>query len=237
MAYIKLGHRDLTSEQILAKCPEVINKAGIPTRRIGGATFHTKGNKRMTKGGRPWYNEEMRIKAACVYAITGSAAKTGEILNIKPGTVRQWKMQPWWQQVIDRIRSEKDDELDVKFTGIIDKTVEQINDRLEKGDYIYDVRTGELNRKPMGGKEMAVVTSIFMDKRALLREKKHQHSEQSEVMDRLKKLAEEFSGFVKAKDVTKESLSNETVVEAVEDLHAERAGDEPSSSGDPQERV
>lgn len=206
MAYIKLGQRDLTSEQILAKCPEVIDKAGIPTRKIGGATFHTKGNKPMMKGGRPWYNEEMRIKAACVYAITGSAAKTGEILNIKPGTVRQWKMQPWWQQVIDRIRSEKDDELDVKFTGIIDKTVEQINERLENGDYIYDLKNQELIRKPMGGKEMAVVTSIFMDKRALLREKKQQHSEQSEVMDRLKKLAEEFSGFVKAKDVTKESL-------------------------------
>lgn len=183
----------------MAKCPEVIEKSTIPLKNKGGAGLHAKVRR---KDGERWFDEAARIKAACVYAVTGSAAETGRILGIKPGTIRQWRLQPWWSQVIQRIRNEHDEELDVKFTGIIDKTIDQLNDRLTSGDYLYDPRTGEFKRRPMGGKEIAVVTSIMVDKRALLRENKKVQSEETAVMDRLKKLAKEFESFIKAKDVT-----------------------------------
>lgn len=205
-----------TTEQILEKCPSEIFEKDIPLKKIGG--YHAQKNphhagravaNRQRKGRSEalYFKEETRIKAACVYAITGSAAKTGEILGIKPGTIRQWKLQPWWQQVIDRIKSEKDDELDVKLTQIIDKSMEVINDRLENGDFIYDVRSGELVRKPMGGKETAVVTSIMVDKQTLIRGRKQIRKAESEVMDRLKNLVSEFEKMgrsQRAKDITNE---------------------------------
>ena len=202
---------DLTSEMIMAKCPETIDKSTIPTVNKGGYLHQKEPKGLRRKYGGKWFKEEVRIKAACVYAVTGNASRTSEITGVPSGTIRQWKLQPWWPQVIERIRSEHDDELDVKFTGIIDKTVEQINDRLESGDYIYDVKNGEFKRKPMGGKEIAVVTSIMMDKRNMLREKKQIRREETAVMDRLKKLAQEFEGFVKAKDVTAESSYEQDV--------------------------
>lgn len=210
-AIMSVNMADLTSEQIMAKCPPEIPSSSIKLTKIGG--YHRQKNPhhagravaKMRKSGSTYYKEEFRIKAACVYAMTGSAAKTGEILGIKPGTIRQWKLQPWWQQVIDRIRNEKDDELDVKLTHIMDKSLEVINDRLENGDFVYDVKKGELVRKPMGGKETAVVTSIMVDKRAMIREKRVVRRQETEVMDRLKNLASEFEKMTKhhkAKDIT-----------------------------------
>jgi len=197
----------------MEKCPEVIEKPKLSLKNKGGAGQHAKNIRQ--RGGHPWYDEKTRIKAACIYAVTGSAAETGRLLNIKPGTIRQWRIQPWWPQVIERIRSEHDDELDVKFTQVIDQTVGQINDRLENGDYIYDVKQGQLIRKPMGGKEIAVVTSIMVDKRSMLRERKKVKTEETAVMDRLKNLAKEFEGFIKAKDVTPKKEDIEDVEEEV----------------------
>ena len=218
-----------TVEEILAKCPDVIPMHTIPLKNPGGHP-RTGGGSRKLK----WRSETDRIRAATVYAVTGSAVKTQEITGIPSGTIRQWKTQPWWPQIIDRIRQEHDDELDVKFTGIINKTIEVINDRLEKGDYVYDLKAQQLIRKPMGGKETAVVSSIFMDKRSLIREKKKIHSEETAVMDRLKKLAQEFEGFVKAKDVTpKEETSMDVTKESTEDaMHT----DESPETGTPESK-
>lgn len=203
--------RDMSSEQIMDKCPPEIKSSTIPLKKVGGYWAHKNPHHAgravaaARKRGSQYFTEESRIKAACVYAMTGSAAKTGEILGIKSGTIRQWKMQPWWQQVIDRIRNEKDDELDTKITTLLDKTVEVINDRLENGDFVYDAKNQELIRKPMGGKETAVVTSIMVDKRQLLREKRETKRDETDVMKRLKDIAQNFAKFVAAKDVTAES--------------------------------
>lgn len=191
--------RSPTTEEILSKCPDVIPMKSIALVNKGGSF------KRYGHDQHRWYSEKDRIKAAATYAVVGNSMRVQEITGIPSWRIRRWKTEPWWQAVIDRIRDEKDDALDVKFTQIVEKTVETINDRLENGDYIYDVKRQELKRKPIGGKEAAVITSIFMDKRTLLREKRNKHQESELVMDKLKKIAEEFKSFVKAKDVTQES--------------------------------
>lgn len=207
--------RVLTTEEILAKCPEVITLKGNDVRQANLGRPRTGGGSRRAK----WWNESDRIKAAVCYALTGNAKRVEEITRIPAGTIRQWKTQPWWPQVIDRIRQEHDDELDVKFTGIIDKTIGVINDRLEKGDFLYDSKNEQLVRKPVGARDTALIASTFIDKRALLRENRKVHSEESAVMDRLKKLAKEFEGFVKAKDITQESkeLTNASEGDSVQE--------------------
>lgn len=59
----------------------------------------------------------------------------------------------------------------------------------------------------MGGKETAVVTSIMIDKQALIRNRKQVRKAESEVMDRLKNLVNEFEKMgrsQRAKDITNE---------------------------------
>ncbi len=124
--------RQPTTDEILAACPEVIDKGDI---RLNARNGRPKTGKAVANG---WHSEKDRIRAATVYAVTGNASRTSELTGIPSGTIRQWKTQEWWPQIIDRIRAEHDDELDVKFTAIVDRTIEQIQDRIEKGDYIYD---------------------------------------------------------------------------------------------------
>lgn len=194
--------RPPTSEEILAKCPEVISSKAIRTKPHAGGDVRAgttfKGSRK-----KKWWSENDRIRAATTYAVTGNATLTAEICRIPLPTIRTWRQQDWWPQVIDRIRMEHDDELDVKLTGIIDKSLEVIDERMRNGDFVYDFKRGEVIRKPMNGKETAVITSIMLDKREMLRtRKKKVDSAEQAVAERLKNLANEFVKFVKAKDVT-----------------------------------
>ena len=201
---------DYSPEEILSKCPEVINPSKISlkgssynNRRQLLAKYKAKGKKYK------WWNENDRIQAATVYAMVGNAQRVEEITGIPCGTIRAWKTTEWWPQIIDRIRAEADDELDVKITHLIDKSVKEINERLDKGDYIYDTKTGELKRKPLNGKDMAVMTSIFVDKRELLRKQKDIKTQETTVNDRLKKLFDEFTKFTKARTIEGDKVNVE----------------------------
>lgn len=174
-----------TTEEILAKTPEIIEKKNIPTINKGGRP------KRYGHDKHKWYSEEDRIKAATVYSVTGKAVEVERITGIPAYIIRKWKTLEWWPQIIDRVRQEKDDELDSKFTEIVDKTVGVINDRLENGDYVYDNKTGQVIRKPIDGKSAAVITSIFVDKRELLRRKETTNIVQASIQERLERIAKD----------------------------------------------
>ena len=204
--------RSPTTEEILSKVPETIEKQDIDITKRSNPRATGKANAN------GWRSEKDRIRAATVYAVTGSAARTEEITGIPSGTIRQWKTQEWWPQIIDRIHQEKDDELSVKFTDIVDKTIEQINDRIEKGDYLYDNKTGELVRKPMGGKELGIVTSIFVDKRELLRGKRKIQMDQQSIKDKLDQIAQALR--IK-KPVTIEGES----IEVIDEINTEITSD------------
>lgn len=158
-----------------------------------------------------WHSEDDRIRAASVYAVTGNAQRTAEITGIPAGTIRQWKTQNWWPQVIDRVRTEHDDEVDAKISKIIDQTLTQIEDRVENGDYVINMKTGEVlkERAPMKGKDVAVVTSIMMDKRDLIRRKEKTNIEQQSTQQLIKGLLEEFRKFTGQKTVEGEVLNKD----------------------------
>jgi hypothetical protein len=218
--------RDPTTEEILAQCPEVIDKSDIRLNKRNG---RQKTGKAVANG---WHSEKDRIRAATVYAVTGNASRTSELTGVPSGTIRQWKTQEWWPQVIDRIRQEHDDELDVHFTKIVDKTIEQINDRIDKGDYIYDVKKGELVRKPMGGKELGIVTSIFVDKRELIRGKKKQQMDQQSIKDKLDQIAKALR---LKEPITIDGESKEIIDAEISDRGNEDQEQDPVSETSPTE--
>lgn len=199
--------REPTTEAILAACPEEIPSSTIPLKNKGGRPARHGHQKNK------WYSEQDRIKAATTYAMVGSAVEVERITSIPAAIVRKWKTMEWWPRILDRIRQEHDDQLDVKLTKVIDDSVKLVQDRLEGGDYIYDTKRGEVVRKPMAGKEVAVITSIFVDKRNLLRGKPTSRVERSSSEDRLKKLREEFERFTKARDITPEKPDGEVIIE------------------------
>jgi hypothetical protein len=169
------------------------------------------------KGKQSWYPEEKKMEAACAFAVCGNSRRVAEVTGIAEATIRAWKQTEWWYDLTQRIIKEEDEELDTKLTKLVNKAVETVNDRLENGDFIYDAKRGKMVRKPMTGKDTAIVTAITLDKRQLLRGQPTSRVEKVGSDERLLRLAEQFKQFNKAKTIEAEvvyveSPSNQPMV-------------------------
>jgi hypothetical protein len=69
--------------------------------------------------------------------------------------------------MLAELRAEKAAELDGVYTRILDEATTQLLDRVRNGDpYIVG---GEVKRKPVAARDLALVAAITFDKRALAR--------------------------------------------------------------------
>jgi uncharacterized protein (DUF2384 family) len=198
--------RDLTTEEIMAAVPDVIDVASISLNAMSKLKPH---RRRVGNAKKRWWRANDRIRGATTYALVGNASEVERITGIPSGTIRQWKTQDWWPQIIERIRLEADDELDVKFTKVVDRAIDLVVDRIEKGDYIYDPNRAQMVRKPISARDGTTVVNTFLDKRQLLRQKKDARMEESTITDRLKKLADEFEKFTKMRVIEGEVVETE----------------------------
>ena len=184
-----------------SKVPEVI----LPRtkRRPGRKPGFTNKNGVYRNGIAP---EEMRIEAVALFAAIGNVAEVARIMDMNAATLRSWKTTEWWELMMRRVHNEKDEELDTKFTKIVDKAIDEINDRLENGEFIYNARTGETVRVKPKMRDVAMVAATNLDKRQLLRGQPTSRTEKIDVKDSLTRLANEFAKFTQARDVTPEAV-------------------------------
>ena len=164
--------------------------------------------RRITNGAKNgWAPEEQRVEAVALYAAIGNAAEVARIMNINAATLRTWKTTEWWELMMRRVHLEADEQLDSKFTKIVDKAMEEINDRLENGEHVYNPRTGEIVRVKPKMRDVAMVAATNLDKRQLLRGQPTSRSERVDVSDSLLRLANEFAKFTTSKDVTPQPIN------------------------------
>lgn len=204
------------SEDIIDTLPEeiVVSKKKLSKNRGGRPTTIASRRKSepvkgKVQGRRTHFTEKEKLNAVCVYAVTGNARRTAEITKIPEGTIRSWKTTEWWSEASSRVRIEEDEEISSSLTQIVNKAVAAVNDRIENGDYIYDTKRGEIRRKPMGAKDLAIVTAISIDKRQLLRGQPTSRVEKISTDEHLTKLAEEFKRFHNSTLIEHEKLVEE----------------------------
>lgn len=114
------------------------------------------------------YNPKQKVKACAYYMVYSNASQVERMTKIPAHTVRKWKSEAeWWQPTLQWLRKQKQDELDSMLTGVIHSAVDEIKDRLDKGDYV--LHRGNLIRVPVKAKDMAYIAHNIFDKRALLR--------------------------------------------------------------------
>lgn len=148
-------------------------------------------NQHWKKG---FYTEKKRIEAATLYAALGSVRKVSDLIEVPQATVRSWRSQQWFRDLLDEIRAENNDAIDVKFSEIIDSALDQLKDRVVNGDHVL-TKEGDLVRKPVGARDLSLVTAINWDKRQLARGLPTSRTEQIQnksVESRLIELKEAF---------------------------------------------
>jgi hypothetical protein len=129
------------------------------------------------------------------------------LTGIRAATIRDWRTSEWWPEMLERVHASVDQETVSKMSNIVDKSLDLIQDRLANGDYGYNNRTGEVYRKPVSMRDVAITGAIIVDKRQLLRGKPTSRSETVGADQRLAKLADEFKKFTDAKTVEGEVVS------------------------------
>lgn len=144
-----------------------------------------------------WHPEEKRIEACTLFAATGSITKTAALCKVPAGTVRRWKDEDWWDEISQRIRREENESTDKKFSTIVDKALSKIEERIENGDYVYDIKKGVAVPVPVGARDLAIVTGTLFDKRQLLRGEATKISKNVNTEEHLNQLAERFIQAVK----------------------------------------
>lgn len=165
-----------------------------------------------------WYSDAKKLEVACTFAVTPNSARVSELTKVPEGTIRTWKQTEWWQEIMSRIHQEQNEELDAKLTQLVDKAVDQINDRLSEGDYVYNAKEDKLVRKPVTAKDLAIVTAITIDKRQLLRGQPTSRVEKVSENERLVRLQQQFKNIAISKDITSdvEVIEEEQFVELEE---------------------
>lgn len=168
----------------------------------------------MSQTDRGVWSEKKKLEALTLFVSTGSITMTASQLNIPFNTVQTWSKKDWWKDKIKEIQSEDYDKLDAKLTKALDKALDSVMDRIEKGEYIYDPKTGKTKLMPAKLRDLNTAFNSLMDKRQLIRRMPTKIIEQSSTATQLQQLAEHFSQFVTGK-VKTESF-NEIVDKTIE---------------------
>ena len=86
-------------------------------------------------GNNGWWSDKERYQAVASFLIIGNFRLTAAAVGIPEETLRRWKLQPWWKEAEEEIRKSSKIELTGKIANVINKTMAQLEDRVENGDF------------------------------------------------------------------------------------------------------
>ena len=137
------------------------------------------------------FPQEKYVAAATLFAATGSVAEVSKLTDIPEKTLKVWIRQKAFKDLLNEIREENDEKIDVAYTEIIGSALEGLKDRLKDGDYVPN-KFGDLRRVPVKARDLAATTATITTQRQLIRGKPTSRTEQVGDLKRLEMLAEQF---------------------------------------------
>ena len=140
---------------------------------------------------------DQKLQAAASYIMLGNLKEVSDITGIPYITLKVWKTTDWWKDLILEIRDEDISQLDAKLQKIVSKALVAVEDRLDKGDYQYDPKTGKPVRIPVKAHIALKVTTDLLARQEKIRSAPQRAEVEKTIDARLSKLADEFARFAK----------------------------------------
>jgi len=107
------------------------------------------------------YDDETREKAISLYLISGSIKKAGMLSGVPYRTLQHWKTTQWWNEKLVEAKRKYTNQLDSRFTGLLQHISKQLEDRILNGDWTVTMQ-GERVRQPIKAAELSRIgDSIF----------------------------------------------------------------------------
>lgn len=169
------------------------------------------------KGVKRDWSDAKKIEVATNYNALGNISQAAALAGVPRDTVKFWMKQDWWKEMMQDVRQEDDSALDAKMTKIVKRTLEQLEDRIEGGDYVLDSKTGRTIRIPVKARELNNTTRTLLDRREVIRAQPQLIEAQEAAQDRLSKLAEQFAQMVQG---VNRRLNEKTIEGKVQDANS-----------------
>jgi hypothetical protein len=189
---------------------------------------------RRKKNGSGWWREDQKIEAVAKYLILGNMTMVAKETGIARETLYKWKQTDWWTDTENEIRKQSSQELQGKLGKLIEKGIKAVEDRLDKGDYVYDPKSGSIKRIGVKASVANQITKDSIDRKILLEKISTRGTSSEEaVAERLASLRTEFLKFVNSKQV--EAIKHEeTTYAQLPELQTELpAGEQVQVSASP----
>lgn len=188
----------------------------ISARQINKTKKHTKGML---------WPDSVRRKVVRTWLQTGSIPVTARICDIPEETIIHWRYKTtWWKDYVKTYREEADAGMAARIEKLLNKSVEELEDRLENGDEVYDQKDGQTRRVKMKARDVNVTLKTLSDRHDVLIDRSNKEVERTEqINDKLSKLADAFSKFAQRNKVSSETLDI-TDVEVIEEEQLQLEG-------------
>jgi hypothetical protein len=155
-----------------------------------------------TKKGNGWWREDQKIDAVAQYLIFGNLSEVARVTKIPRDTIAKWKGTDWWADTEAEIRKESNQEIQGKLSKVLKKSLAVVEDRLEKGDFVYDPKSGSIKRIGVKASVANQITKDSIDRKVLLEKISNKGTNSDEaVATRLASLRTEFLKFVNSKQI------------------------------------
>lgn len=165
------------------------------------------------------WSPAQKVDAVAKYLLLGNLMEVVRQSGIPEVTLRKWKAEDWWKETEVELRKQSNQELEGKLGSLIDKSINVTMDSLEKGDLVYNQKTGKFVRVPLKARVSHQITKDMIDRKFLLEKiaNKEQYSEEA-ITDRLLLLKQEFLKFVNSKEIKNEESIREdqTALEVID---------------------
>lgn len=158
------------------------------------------------------WSDSIKAKAAMLYSVTGSINSVVKELNVPIATATYWSKQKWWDDLVQAIYREQDAKINGKVTDLIDKALVAVEDRIVNGDFQYNPQSGEMVRVPVKAQVLGRIQTDLSKQRKEYTSKpsEREAEDKDRLNEKLSKLADAFTSFVKKKsDTTEERMVNQ----------------------------
>lgn len=164
------------------------------------------------------YPVETKIKVVEEWLTFGNLKLVAERNGIHYQTAKEWKVSKWWKEFEDDIQANRRIATQNKIGGIVDQGLDVVQDRLEQGDFFYDVQSGEVKRRPVSLRDAATAVNGLMQRQAILEKQNSQFANKEQtksISEQLTLLAAEFAKFTNRNKTSAEDIEFREISDAV----------------------
>jgi hypothetical protein len=148
-------------------------------------------------GGRQ-YTWEQKIEVATKYMQLGNARLVCELTGVPYQTILDWRRTEWWSDLVDELKQIKRSKQGVRLEEIVNEGLDVAQERLQNGDFFFNVKTGQIERKPVSMRDASQMVNNLITRQIQMEELAEKVSQRKEsVKETLLMLSKEFAKFTK----------------------------------------